>query len=164
MQVNHRERISLFLIDSPAFPVVLGGPFLASHNPRILWRQGVLQGWSEESSGRFMGVSIGAMSVESPDQVSTVRIPSEYADLAIAFCKKRATKLPPHRQRDCVINFQVNAVLPRSHVDPLLQEETLAMETCHRIFGTGVHSALHLTRLLEFLFREEKGGRSESVH
>jgi hypothetical protein len=24
--------------------------------------------------------------------------------------------------------------------------------------GTGVHSALHVTRLLEFLFREEKGG------
>ena len=86
-QGDHRVWISLFLIDSPAFPVVLGVP-----NPRILWIQGVLQGWSEECSGRCMGDSIGATSVESPDQVSTVRIPSEYADLAIAFCKKRATK------------------------------------------------------------------------
>ena len=80
-QGNHKERISLFIIDSPAFPVVQGVPWRASHNPRILWRQGVLQGWSEECSGRCMGVSIGATSVESPDQVSTVRIPSEHADL-----------------------------------------------------------------------------------
>ena len=27
-----------------------------------------------------------------------VHIPSEHADLALAFCKKRATKLPPHRR------------------------------------------------------------------
>ena len=55
-QGNHKERISLFLIDSPAFPVVLGVPWLASHNPRISWRQGVLQGWSEECSGRCLSL------------------------------------------------------------------------------------------------------------
>uniref|UniRef100_A0A4W5KD89 ribonuclease H n=1 Tax=Hucho hucho TaxID=62062 RepID=A0A4W5KD89_9TELE len=128
-QGGHGERISLYLIDAPAFPVVLGIPWLAKHNPMISWKQGALQGWSEECSGRCDGVSIGATTVESPDQVSTVRIPSEYADLAIAFCKKRATKLPPHRRGDCAINLQVNATLPRSHVYPLSQEETVAMET-----------------------------------
>ena len=40
-QGDHGEQISLFLIDSPVFPVVLGIPWLASHNPRISWRQGV---------------------------------------------------------------------------------------------------------------------------
>ena len=95
-QGDHKERISLFLIDSPAFPVVLGITWLANHNPEISWRQGALRGWSEEFSGRCIGVSIGATTVESPDQVSIVRIASEYADLAIAFCKKRATQLPPH--------------------------------------------------------------------
>uniref|UniRef100_A0A674EX84 ribonuclease H n=1 Tax=Salmo trutta TaxID=8032 RepID=A0A674EX84_SALTR len=128
-QGEHGERISLFLIDSPAFPVVLGIPWLANHNPDISWKQGALRGWSEECSGRCKGVSIGATTVESPDQVSTERIPSEYADLAIAFCKKRATRLPPHRRGDCVITLQVNATLPRSHMYPLSQEETLAMET-----------------------------------
>ena len=66
-QGNHKERISLFIIDSPAFPVVLGVPWLASHNPRISWRQGLLQGWSEECSGRCMGVSICDTLVECPD-------------------------------------------------------------------------------------------------
>jgi hypothetical protein len=92
MQGDHRERISLFPIDSPAFPVVLGVPWMASHNPRISWKQVALQEWTEECSGRCMGVSIGATSVESPEQVSTVHIPTEYAELAIAFCKMRATK------------------------------------------------------------------------
>ena len=94
-QGNHKERISLFLIDSPAFPVVLGIPWLAIHNPTISWKQGTLQGWSDEFSGRCVGVSIGATTVESPDQVSTLRIPAEYADLAIAFSKKKATQLHP---------------------------------------------------------------------
>jgi hypothetical protein len=74
-QGGHEERISLFLIDSPAFPVVLGITWLAFHNPTILWQQRVLKGWSEECSGSCVGVSIGAMTVESPDQISTVRIP-----------------------------------------------------------------------------------------
>ena len=60
---DHKERISLFLIDSPAFPVVLRIPWLAIHNPMISWRQGALQGWSDEWSGRCVGVSIGATTV-----------------------------------------------------------------------------------------------------
>uniref|UniRef100_A0A4W5QR03 ribonuclease H n=1 Tax=Hucho hucho TaxID=62062 RepID=A0A4W5QR03_9TELE len=126
---GHKERISLFLIDSPAFPVVLGLPWLACHDPTILWQQGALKGWSRECSGRCLGVSVGATTVESPDQVSTVRIPSEYDDLALAFCKKKATQLPPHQRGDCAINLLVDAALPRSHVYPLSQEETAAMET-----------------------------------
>ena len=103
-----------------------------------------------------MGVSIGATTVESPDQVSTVRIPSEYADLALTFCKKRATKLPPHRRGDCAIKLLVDVVLHRSHVYPLSQEETAA--------GAGIHSAFHFTCLLEFLFCEEEGWGSAPMY
>ena len=113
-QGGQKERISLFLIDSPAFPMVLGLPWLACHDPTVSWQHRALTGWSRECSGRCLGVSIGATTVESPDQVSTVRIPPEYSDLALAFSKKRATQLPPHRRGDCVIN------LPSSHVYPLV--------------------------------------------
>ncbi|CDR00843.1 unnamed protein product [Oncorhynchus mykiss] len=128
-QEGHKEKISIFLIDSPAYSVVLGLPWLVCHNPTVSWPQRALTGWSRECSGRCLGVSVGATTVESPDQVSTVRIPPEYADLALAFCKKKATQLPPHRRGDCAIDLLVDAAYPRSHVYPLSQAETEAMET-----------------------------------
>ena len=97
-QGGHEERISLFLIDSLAFPVVLGLPWLARNDPTISWQQRALTGWLRECSGRCLGVSVGATTVESPDQVSTMHIPPEYADLALAFSKRKATQLPPHRR------------------------------------------------------------------
>ena len=135
-QGGHTERISLFLIDSPVFSVVLGLPWLACHNPTVSWPQRALTGWSQECSGRCLGVSVGATMVESPDQVS------KYVDLALAFSKKNATQLPPHRRGDCAIDLLVDAALPRSHV------------ICLRIPVSGVHSVLQFTRLLEFLFCE----------
>lgn len=74
------EKISFFLIDSPVFPVVLG---LACHDPTVSWQRRALTGWSQECSRRCLGVSVGATTVESPDQVSTMLIPPEYVDLAL---------------------------------------------------------------------------------
>ena len=34
---NHNKSISLHLLDSPEFPVVLGFPWLNHHNPHIDW-------------------------------------------------------------------------------------------------------------------------------
>jgi hypothetical protein len=86
-----------------------------------------------------MGVSIGATSVESPDQVSTVCIPPEYADLAIAFCKKKAT-----------------CASQESRVPIVTGGDIGYGDKFHGTSETGVHSALHFTRLLEFLFCEKK--------
>jgi hypothetical protein len=54
-----------------------------------------------------------------PDQVSTVRVPPKYDDLALAFSKRKAFQLPPHRRGDCGINLLVDAALPKCHVYPL---------------------------------------------
>jgi hypothetical protein len=43
---GHKEKISLFLIDSPAYSVVLGLPWLACHNHTVSWPQRALTGWS----------------------------------------------------------------------------------------------------------------------
>ncbi|KAK6295104.1 hypothetical protein J4Q44_G00343300 [Coregonus suidteri] len=128
-QGGHEEIIQFYLIDSPAYPVVLGLPWLSTHDPTIAWQQRALMEWSAQCVGRCLGVSVGATSVESPNQVPALRIPPEYEDLALVFSKSRATRLPPHRQGDCAINLQTGAALPRSRVYPLSQEETAAMET-----------------------------------
>jgi hypothetical protein len=94
-QEGHDERISLFLIDSPVFPVVLGLPWLAYHDPTISWQQKALKGGSRQCSGRCIGVSIGETTVESPNQVSTMHIPPEYADLAPPSVKERRLNYHP---------------------------------------------------------------------
>lgn len=50
-QGGHKERISLFLVDSPAFNVVLGLPWLVSHDPTVSWPQKAFMGLSRECSG-----------------------------------------------------------------------------------------------------------------
>ena len=159
MQENHEERISLFLIDSPTFPVVLGLPWLASHDPIISWQQRALKGWSHQCSGRCVGVSLGATTVESPNQVSTVHIPPEYAELALAFCKKKATQFPPHRLGDCAIKSSGRCCTSQeSRVSSVTGGDGGYGNICYRISGTGKHSAFHFTCLLKFLFDEEDGG------
>jgi hypothetical protein len=59
---GHKERNSLFLIDSPAFPVVLGLPWLACHNPTISWQQRAVKGWSREICGGFHRYDYGGKS------------------------------------------------------------------------------------------------------
>ena len=160
-QGGHTERVSHFLIDSPAFPVMLGLPWLACHNPTVSWPQRALTGWSRECSGRCLWVSVGATPVESPDQVSTVRIPPEYADLALAFSKKKATQLPPHQRGDCAIDLLVDAALPRSHVYPLSQAETEARET---YVSESLRRSSTSPASSSLFFCEEEGGRSVPVY
>ncbi|CDQ99184.1 unnamed protein product, partial [Oncorhynchus mykiss] len=57
-QGGHTGNISISLIDSPAYPVVLGLPWLAYHKPTVSWPQRALTGWSRLCSGRCLGVSV----------------------------------------------------------------------------------------------------------
>ncbi|KAJ8391288.1 hypothetical protein AAFF_G00090750 [Aldrovandia affinis] len=43
---NHRERLAFCLMESPCAPLVLGGPWLATHNPSIDWTTGHIREWS----------------------------------------------------------------------------------------------------------------------
>jgi hypothetical protein len=91
MQKGHQERISLFLIDSPVFPVVLVFPWSAHHDPTISWQQrdgqGMVTSVFREVYRCFHRCNNGG----EPNQVSTMHIPPEYAVLALAFRKKKAT-------------------------------------------------------------------------
>jgi hypothetical protein len=91
-----------------------------------------------------------------------MRIPPEYADLALAFSKKKATQLPPYQQGNCAIDLLADAALPRSHVYPLsLHRDGGYGNIRLRIPASGVPSVLHFTRLLKFLFVKKK---EEGLH
>ncbi|KAL0159656.1 hypothetical protein M9458_043381, partial [Cirrhinus mrigala] len=51
-----------------------------------------------------------------------------YLDLAKAFSKTKATKLPPHRANDCAIDLIPGSVPPKGRIFPLSQPESEAMK------------------------------------
>ncbi len=43
----HRESISFYIIDSPRYEIILGYPWLSTHDPVLSWNHGELTHWSE---------------------------------------------------------------------------------------------------------------------
>ncbi len=53
------------------------------------------------------------------DPLHSADIPSDYADLAEAFSKAKATQLPPHRSSDCAIELLPGTTPPKGRNFPL---------------------------------------------
>lgn len=129
---NHHESLALHLISSPAAPLVLGLPWLSSHNPYIDWSRGKIRNWSTSChsscllSARAPGDPVPPVSPPLPPDLSGV--PDVYHDLAPVFSKNLALSLPPHRPYDCSIDLLPDAPLPSSHLYNLSRPERESME------------------------------------
>ena len=81
---NHHESISLLVISSPLSPVVLGYPWLKTHNPQIDWVTGQVISWSTHCLSHCLR---SAQSPRVPELGSTTAppdfssVPEEYRDL-----------------------------------------------------------------------------------
>ncbi|KAI2649352.1 Transposon Tf2-6 polyprotein [Labeo rohita] len=127
----HQESVTLYVVDSPKYEVILGFPWLSIHDPDISWFQGELTHWSPFCKKNCLLVQPQpclTTSIESPDTKVKITIPSHYQDLSEVFSKIKATQLPPHRPWDCAIDLLPNAMPPRSKVYPLSRMEDQAME------------------------------------
>ncbi|KAI2647858.1 Transposon Tf2-9 polyprotein [Labeo rohita] len=127
----HQESITLYVVDSPKYEVILGFPWLSIHDPDISWFQGELTHWSRfcmENCLLAQPQPCLTTSIESPDTQVKITIPSHYQDLSEVFSKTKATQLPPHRPWDCAIDLLPNAMPPKSKVYPLSRMEDQAME------------------------------------
>lgn len=124
---NHLEEISLHLIDSPEFPVVLGFPWLRRHNPHIDWATGSILEWGPTCHATCIFPS-SPTKPESLDPVELSNVPSEYLDLKEVFSKKRACTLPPHRPYDCSIDLLAGSSPPRGRIFSLSLPERKAMD------------------------------------
>ncbi|XP_073718660.1 uncharacterized protein [Misgurnus anguillicaudatus] len=110
---NHTETISFFITDTALSPIVLGHPWLHSHNPRIDWKLGSVTSWSEECHKSCL-VSACVSVSESVFQGKAVdlsTVPAEYHDLKEVFSKSRADSLPPHRPYDCAIDLLPDSIV-----------------------------------------------------
>ncbi|KAL0148225.1 hypothetical protein M9458_056457 [Cirrhinus mrigala] len=119
----HQENITLYVVDSPKYEVILGFPWLSIHDPAISWFRGELTHWSP-----FCMKNCFSIQPQLPETQVKVTIPSHYQDLSEVFSKTKATQLPPHRPWDCAIDLLPNAMPPKSRVYPLSRMEEQAME------------------------------------
>lgn len=124
----HHESINFLVLPSMQHPVVLGLPWLQTHDPVVSWKGGNIHSWSPFCQNHCLKYPCASTSIESPDSAVIPEIPNQYMDLDAVFSKTRATHLPPHRPWDCAINLLPGTSPPRSRVYPLSPTETQAME------------------------------------
>ncbi|KAK3509450.1 hypothetical protein QTP70_035100 [Hemibagrus guttatus] len=81
----HKEKLSFYVISSPANPIILGLPWLQLHDPHISWRNKELTCWSSQC---FESCLLSAQprpclttSIENPGTSTAVTLHREYSDL-----------------------------------------------------------------------------------
>ena len=128
---NHHKSISLLVISSPLSPVVLGYPWLKTHNPQIDWATGQVISWSTHCLSHCLRSAQSPWASElgsttAPPDLSSV--PEEYHNLAVVFSKSHALSVPPHRPYDCAIDLLPGSPLPSSRLFNLSRPERESME------------------------------------
>ncbi len=131
MGALHHENISFYIIFSPNNPVILGLPWLGSHNPHISWRDGQIIHWDNTCHEHCLTpiAPLPLQSITLTEQNPDIAgLPTEYADLTEAFSKIKASQLPPHRSSDCSIELLPGTTPPKGRSFPLSQPESKAMK------------------------------------
>ncbi|KAJ1132224.1 hypothetical protein NDU88_010551 [Pleurodeles waltl] len=131
-QNGHTEVISFDLIDTPNFGLILGVPWLTTHNPKIDWVNRTVTLDSSfcrtncyQEAGTEQSTVLHCASVKQ-DEPS---LPPEYSDFKDVFDPVKASVLPPHRSYDCRIDLIPGAPLPNNRVYALTDKETKYLRT-----------------------------------
>jgi hypothetical protein len=122
MYINkHVEELFLDVMSLGQHDLVLGVPWLKTHNPSIDWPTGIVDFDSEHCVRRCirdMPRDLGSL-----EGGVGVQIPEEYADFQDVFEPQNADKLPPHRPYDLEIKLQPGKLPQMGHVYSLSREE-----------------------------------------
>ncbi|KAI2657573.1 Transposon Tf2-9 polyprotein [Labeo rohita] len=114
-------------ITSP--PVILGHPWLITHDPFISWTNNKIVHWGATCQELCLRAQVGTCSGESEaSDINLEEVPVPYRDLAEVFSKRSAAQLPPHRPYDLAIDLVQGAVPPRGRLYSLSATEHQAME------------------------------------
>ena len=120
IEPDHHEKIHFSLIASPKFPVILGIPWLATHNPSVDWETHCIRFPSE-----FCSLNCSHKPVLPPEDTTISELsvkdllPPQYREFQDVCDKKNADKLPPHRPYDCPIELLPGAEIPFGSIYPL---------------------------------------------
>ncbi|CAK6981241.1 uncharacterized protein LOC108874699, partial [Scomber scombrus] len=129
---NLHEQAELFVISSPLNPIILGLPWLQTHNPHIDWAMASIRNWSDHCHRHCLFSAIPKPSAKlpaPPEDIDLTNVPRGYHELKDAFSKDRALTLPPHRPYDCAIDLLPGSSLPTQRLYNLSKPEKETMET-----------------------------------
>ncbi len=101
----HSEEIQFYVIHSPTHPLILGLPWLRTHDPQISWREGQITEWGPACQERCLSKITRKPNTDTTLPADTIKLPPEYADLIEVFSKRKASQLPAHRSVDCAIDL-----------------------------------------------------------
>lgn len=136
----HSEYIRFYVIHSPNHAIILGLPWLRTHNPCISWREGQIIQWDATCQNHCLSrITRTPLNDFSPSVQITekLNLPAEYADLAEAFSKKKALQLPTHRSVDCAIDLIPGATPPKGRIFPL------SIRSYESLFQRGTGQRIH---------------------
>ncbi|KAL0155372.1 hypothetical protein M9458_049635, partial [Cirrhinus mrigala] len=109
---NHFEKIHFHVTKITSPPIILGHPWLVTHDPFISWTTNRIVHWGATCKELCLQAKAGTCSGESEvPNVNLESIPVPYRDLAEVFSKRRAALLPPHRPYDLAIDLVPGASL-----------------------------------------------------
>ncbi|KAL0160767.1 hypothetical protein M9458_044492 [Cirrhinus mrigala] len=112
--------------------LILGFPWLSTHDPDFSWKSGELTRWSNFCLHNCLTLKpqpCFTTSIESPDNPKPINLPPCYQDLSEVFSKTKATQLPPHRPWDCSIDLLPNAMPPKSKSQAMEDYITEALDS-----------------------------------
>ena len=139
---QHQEDLSFNLIASPHHPIVLGVPWLKTHNPNIQWAQHKITFLPKSchKHGVLKPLIISSLSASSISTTLTeseplsnspsedfTKLPAYYHDLVEVFSKKKADKLPVHRMYDHAIDLEPGTTPPYGPIYNLSEPELKAL-------------------------------------
>ncbi len=124
----HSEEIQFYVIHSPTHPLILGLPWLRTHDPQISWREGQITEWGPACQERCLSKITRKPNTDTTFPADTIKLPPEYADLIEVFSKRKASQLPAHRSVDCAIDLLPGTIPPKGRIFPLSQPESEAMK------------------------------------
>ncbi|KAI2648041.1 Retrovirus-related Pol polyprotein from transposon 17.6 [Labeo rohita] len=139
---NHSEVIRFYVTKIPSPAIILGHPWLVTHDPLISWTSRRIIHWGATCQELCLRARVGTCSGEPGAlDVDHEAIPVQYRDLVEVFSRRSAARLPPYRPYDLAIDLVPGAVPPRGHLlgrwcyayldDILIYSKTLEEHTQH---------------------------------
>ncbi|KAI2655102.1 Transposon Tf2-9 polyprotein [Labeo rohita] len=103
---NHSEVIRFYVTKIPSPAIILGHPWLVTHDPLISWTSRRIIHWGATCQELCLRARVGTCSGEPGAlDVDHEAIPVQYRDLVEVFSRRSAARLPPHRPYDLAIDL-----------------------------------------------------------